>query len=96
MQAITLEMHICDQRRSYNVTFEGDAAEQMAISYVKARWSTHAIYEIESNPIDQQYTQLLDLLYPTCEHGLSQSNCYGSQHYYFDEEEQARGFRNGY
>jgi hypothetical protein len=97
--SITLEIHVCDQRRvSYPVVFEGDGpdVEARALQFVKARSSTHAIYEIEATPIPEQYGQLLDWLYPTCEHGLSASNCYGPQHYYFDEEEQARGMRNGW
>ncbi len=52
--------------------------------------------ELEDEPIPYSNRRLLDLLYPTCEHGLEMSNCYGPQHYYFDEEEQARGMRNGW
>lgn len=91
---IALEIHICDQRRSYLVTFEGPRAEDRALAFIDARWTTHAVHEIEDTPIDERYGRLLDQLYPTCEHGLSASNCYGPQHYYFDEEEQARGLLN--
>ena len=96
---ITLEIHICDQRRSYLVTFEGPDAQRMAIEFVKTRSATHAIWELQDQPdrwIDHRHGELLELLYPTCPHGLSESNCYGPQHYYFDEEEQARGHRNGW
>jgi hypothetical protein len=89
---IKLEFHICDQRRSYLVTF---ATEAQALEFAQRKASTHAIYELEEAPVDEQYGALLDYLYPTCEHGLSESNCYGPQHYYYDEEEQARGMRNG-
>lgn len=89
---ITLEIHICDQRRSYRATF---STEAQALAFVQARWSTHAVHEIEATPIPAEYALLLDLLYPTCEHGLSLSNCNGPQHYYYDEEEQGRGLRNG-
>ncbi len=88
---IVLEIHICDQRRSYRATF---ATEEQALSYVNARRSTHVVMEIEESPIPVSATALLDLLYPTCAHGLSESNCYGPQHYYYDEEEQARGLFN--
>lgn len=53
---IKLEVHLCHQRRSIDVRFDGPEAEA---------------------------------------HGLSLSNCCGPQHYYFDEEEQAHGLRNG-
>jgi hypothetical protein len=96
--SIALEVHICDQRRSYKVTFEGDgpAVEDRALQFVEARWTSHATHELETEPIPAQYGRLLDTLYPQCPHGLSLSNCYGPQHYYYDEEEQARGMRNGW
>jgi hypothetical protein len=90
---IALEIHICDQRRSYLARF---ATEDQALAFVQDRGDTHAFQELETEPVPQHHTQLLAWLYPECEHGLSQSNCYGSQHYYYDEEEQARGMRNGY
>jgi|SRR6476469_745309 len=92
--SITLQIHICDQRRAYLVTFEGANAEPMAIDFLERRKSTHASDEVEEKPIDQKFEKLLAYLYPECNHGLSQSNCYGPQHYYFDEEEQARGMFN--
>lgn len=45
MEKIVLEAHICDQRRSYMVTFEGPNAEEMALSFIESRSSTHAISE---------------------------------------------------
>lgn len=94
--AIALEIAICDQRRSYRVTFTGPNAEDMALAFCEARKSTHAPREIEDKLIDERYGRLIDWLYPRCPHGLSESNCYGPQHYYFDEEEQAMGMRNGW
>ena len=46
MNEIILEAHICDQRRSYRVTFEGPQAENMALSFINIRHSTHVIREI--------------------------------------------------
>lgn len=46
MSEITLEAHICDQRRSYRVTFEGPQAEIMAMLFIDARRSTHVIQEV--------------------------------------------------
>lgn len=88
---ISLEIHIIDQRRSYRVSF---ATEAQALAFVTARSSTHAVWEIDELPIPATATALLELLYPICEHGLSLSNCYGPQHYYFDETEQALGYFN--
>jgi hypothetical protein len=90
---ITLEVHICDQRRSYIARF---STEAQALDFVKSRNTTHAFHEVEAEPLGYATCpMLLDWLYPQCEHGLSASNCYGPQHYYFDEEEQARGLHNG-
>lgn len=83
---ITLQIHICDQRRSYKVTFTGPNAEDQALTFVTARSSTHAMDELEDTPVPDQYTRLLDWLYPTCEHGMKGA-CYGPQHYYMDDEE---------
>jgi hypothetical protein len=94
---IALDIHICAQRRSYRVTFTGPDAEAHALAFLAARTSTHAFAEIDSEPIDFSdgaYPLLHDFLYPVCEHGLSADLCYGPQHYYFDEEEQARGMFN--
>lgn len=89
---IALEIHICDQRRSYVARFATDA---QAVAFVTARRSTHAVYELGDSPLDPgECPNLFALLYPECEHGMSASNCYGPQHYYFDEEEQARGMVN--
>jgi hypothetical protein len=90
---IKLEIHICDQRRSYLATF---STEEQALEFAQRKASTCAVHELEEAPVDYQYARLLTWLYPSCEHGLSLSNCYGPQHYYFDEEEQARGMRNGW
>jgi hypothetical protein len=93
---IALDIHICDQRRSFRVTFTGPDAEAHALAFLAPRCSTHATHEIENEPIDSDAFPLLyAYLYPECEHGMSLSNCYGPQHYYFDEEEQARGMLNG-
>lgn len=94
---IVLEVAVCDQRRSYRVTFEGPQAEDMALSFIEGRSKTHAFHEVEESPFNiEKYERLYGLLYPSCEHGLSLSNCYGPQHYYFDQDEQAAGFRNGW
>jgi hypothetical protein len=79
----TLEVHICDQRRAYKVTF---ATETQAIAFLERRTSTHAFWELEGGSVPADWTKLLDFLYPTCEHGLSASLCYGPAHYASDLE----------
>lgn len=80
---VTLEVHICDQRRSIKVGF---ATEDQAIGYVARKSSTCAFYEVESSPIPRDWKRLEDLMYPTCDHGLSADLCYGPAHYATDEE----------
>jgi hypothetical protein len=92
---IVLDIHICDQRRSYRTVFAGPDANAMALAFCRSRSATHAFHEVEAEPLDPT-TDLYAFLYPVCEHGMPQSSCYGPQHYYFDEEEQARGHFNSF
>lgn len=93
MSTIALEVSICDQRRGYIARF---ATEEQALAFIERKSTTHAFHELESEIIPDRFTRLIQHLYPTCPHGLSEANCYGPQHYYYDEEEQARGMRNGW
>jgi hypothetical protein len=44
---IHLDVHVCDQRRSYRVTFPATPkGERMALDFMAARRSTHAISEV--------------------------------------------------
>lgn len=71
---------------SYFVTFEGPAAEALALSYVNARPDTY-FSETPLRPFSgEAFPQLAAKLYPTCEHGMSAWNCYGSSHYVRDDE----------
>jgi hypothetical protein len=81
-----LEIHLCSERRSIFVTF---CSEQAAVRYVKARTSYCAIFPVEGHPVPETWTELLDVLYPTCEHGLSLQLCMGPEHYPTDEQERA-------
>lgn len=92
--ALVLDVHICDERRSYPVGF---ATEQQALDFIArktaeaeawraetgaAPWAGgHAYSEIESSPIPEGWDRLYALLYPTCEHGLLEANCYGPDHW---------------
>jgi hypothetical protein len=76
---ITLEVHICDQRRSYLAHF---ATEDQALAFVAGRSHDHAFYEAEGAALPSSADRLLEWLYPTCEHGLSQSLCVGPEHYW--------------
>jgi hypothetical protein len=102
---IALLVHICDQRRSYVVRFYGPQAEDHALAFIAARYEAkgpngygnHVITEDHEEPInwvalygdDRSTGPLYDLLYPTCEHGLSLALCAGPQHYPYDDEERA-------
>jgi hypothetical protein len=69
---IALESHHCKNRRSIIVEF---ASEDQALEYAEARRSTHAVHELEDSPIDDRFARLINYLYPTCPHGLSESLC---------------------
>ncbi|MFF4777473.1 hypothetical protein ACFY05_31920 [Microtetraspora fusca] len=76
--AITLEIHICDQRRSYLATF---ATEDQAIAFIERKSATHAFHTLPEFPIDDQYARLWETLDPTCDHGLREALCMGPDHY---------------
>ena len=76
--AIRLEVHICEQRRSYYAEF---ATEDQALAFIWRKWSTHALYETEDSEIKAEHKRLIDMLYPTCIHGMSAWLCEGLMHY---------------
>ena len=80
---VTLEIGVCDQRRSYLAAF---ATEDQALAFIGQRQATHAVTETEESQIPASWSRLLDLLYPTCEHGLSASLCDGPGHYPADRD----------
>lgn len=84
---IKLYVSVCAARFGYLVTFEGSNAEDMALAFVGARWSTHAFDEIEDAPFSYaMYPRLAEKLYPLCGHGMSERLCYGPAHYCSPEE----------
>lgn len=90
METATLHVHICAQRRGYNVTF---STEAQALDYLTARQSTHAWSEIgENGSVPTTWTALLDYLYPTCEHGMSANLCHGPDHFMSRDQEMAMGW----
>lgn len=86
---IVLDVHICDQRRSYLARF---STEAQAIDFMSVRGSTHAVTELEEYPVPRSCEKLLDVLYPTCEHGLSADLCMGPNHYPTYDQERACGW----
>lgn len=90
---ITLRVYAPRTNREFPVKFYGESAEDNALAYV-ARNGANYVEEYEDNPVGSEFTRLLDALYPLCEHGMSLSLCNGPQHYWYDEEEQARGLYN--
>ena len=94
-ETATLQIHICDQRRSYKATF---STEAQALAFLAPRSTTHAWEEIrhlhgqDAGSVPATWTKLLDFLYPTCEHGLSLDLCAGPDHYMSAAQEQAMGW----
>lgn len=85
-QRIVLEVHICSQRRSYKTVFTGTDAEidANAASFWEARKTYCAMWDWSENQptVDpDRHPITFDLLYPTCEHGLSGLLCSGPNHY---------------
>lgn len=71
---ITLDVH--GQGSSYLVRFDGPDAEERALAYVEARWSTHHVGAVEWEPFSfAAFPRLADKLYPLCDHGLSLDLC---------------------
>lgn len=93
--AITLNVHICNQRRSYEVKFFGEAAEDAALAFITKRYEAkgpndygnHVISELQEAPVGSEFGRLLDLLHPLCEHGMSADLCAGPNHYPADRPE---------
>lgn len=97
-----LEMHICDQRRSYFVEFHRECD---VITFIRRHEEAneallnagtygggYAWSPVEDSPVPEQWAALCDLLFPTCEHGMSADLCWGPNHYPTREEEMARGW----
>ncbi len=91
----TLLIHVCQARRAYRATF---STAQQAISFLEARKSTHNFEEIRGlhgeglGSIPAEWTDLLEYVYPTCEHGMSADLCYGPGHYMSNAQERAMGW----
>ena len=73
---IHLDVCVCATSHYYTVIFSGLHAEQMALDYITARGRTPAFHTIDDHPIDHRYERLLDRLFPTCPHGLSERLCH--------------------
>lgn len=78
---IRLHCHAVATGGFYTVVFDGTDPEPAAIAFYESHTATHSIVELEDAPIDARYGTLLELLHPTCEHGLSASLCAGLGHY---------------
>lgn len=91
----TLQIHICAERRGYQVTF---CNQQQAIAFLSARSSTHAWDEIPNfrgdglGSVPGDWHELIDFLYPTCEHGMSADLCHGPDHFMSADQERAMGW----
>lgn len=86
----TLHIHICADRRGYNVTF---STQDQAIAFLQARTATHNWWEIDGGSIPATWDALIDFMYPLCQHGLSADLCHGPDHYMSAAEEAAMDFQ---
>jgi hypothetical protein len=82
MAKIKLDVHVCAMRNTYTATF---ATERQAIEFIGRKSATCAFWTRDDSPMDG-YPELMEVLFPTCEHGLSASLCMGPAHYATDEE----------
>lgn len=76
---LTMEAHICDQRRSYVVSWQGTDADvdTRAAEWMKERGMRYAFLDIEEYPVNwTRFPKVYAYLYPTCDHGLSLAGCY--------------------
>jgi hypothetical protein len=88
----TLLIHICAARRAYRVTFSSQA---QAIAFLEARKATHTWDEIPGlhgeglGSVPIEWHELINYLYPLCEHGMSLDLCHGPMHFMSAAQEQA-------
>lgn len=80
---LVAEAHICAERRSYMVTFEGtdEEIDERASAWMAARSTTHAMHVDYIRTNLSRFPKVDAYLNPECSHGLSLSNCYGPGHY---------------
>lgn len=62
-----LDVHICDQRRSYKATF---ASADQVLAFAKARRSTHVVTPLDPEAFPWT-AELEEYFYPSCHHGMS-------------------------
>lgn len=77
----------------------GFSTEPQALAYLRRFSGVAHIYEAAAEnhedpsknwaDIPAEWTLVYDLLYPTCEHGMNLSSCYGPDHFMSAEQERA-------
>lgn len=90
-KSIVLEVTVLDQgQHSFKVRFFGPQAEDNALAYVERKDNGDYYFsDPEDEPVDAEFTRLIERLWPKCEHGMSANSCFGPQHYWMDDEERA-------
>ena len=66
------------------------STEDQALAWISARTATHNVSEVPGQEIPEDWTRVIDLLYPTCHHGLNGWLCMdpiGDAHYGTREQE---------
>jgi hypothetical protein len=89
METATLHIHICDQRRGYNVTF---STQTQAIEFLTRRMDGNHNFWETTGSVPGTWMKLIEFMHPQCEHGLSLDLCYGPNHYMSADQERAMGW----
>lgn len=79
---VKLTAYCCGTGVSYAVTFTGAGADAAAADYIKTRGASHDFAFADDDAND--YTTAPDtfaVMFPSCEHGLSEWLCSGPGHY---------------
>jgi hypothetical protein len=72
----------CATQVSYTVTFTGAGADAAAADYIRSRGATHAFALADEDETDYMTAPLtFAVIFPRCEHGLSEWLCAGPNHY---------------
>lgn len=64
----------------FDAVFTGPNADAIAVAFMDARKRTHS-FSVSEDFDEEVFPLTADSLFPTCEHGLSESLCAGPMHY---------------
>lgn len=79
-QEIALTATCCPTGVTFTATFTGPDADRIAAAWIRSR-RNYAFSTADLDLEPEEFPETLDTLFPTCEHGLSESLCAGPGHY---------------